>query len=87
VFRPSGRKAAAGFAVALALSAASPAVAADAGGKRYLVYLHGRIVVLHTGLGHGFLYEPLPEWMQPTLEWAGGASSERPPAKKASSSP
>jgi pimeloyl-ACP methyl ester carboxylesterase len=29
-----------------------------------------REVVLHTGLAHGFLYRPLPEWVTPTIEWA-----------------
>ena len=24
---------------------------------------------LHTGLSHGFLYRPLPEWIDPTLRW------------------
>src|SRR5262249_54031788 len=27
-------------------------------------------VVLHTGLDHGFLYRPLPQWVNPTAEWA-----------------
>lgn len=26
--------------------------------------------VVHTGLGHGFLYRPLPEWLEPVLDWA-----------------
>jgi hypothetical protein len=30
-----------------------------------------REIVLRTGLGHGFLYRPLPEWMTPALAWAG----------------
>ncbi|HKA38053.1 MAG TPA: hypothetical protein VKH43_14605 [Thermoanaerobaculia bacterium] len=29
-----------------------------------------REIVLHTGLDHGFLYRPLPEWVNPTAEWA-----------------
>ncbi len=33
--------------------------------------LHVREVVLDTGLGHGFLYRPLPEWVDPVVEWAG----------------
>jgi pimeloyl-ACP methyl ester carboxylesterase len=33
--------------------------------------LHAREIVLVTGLGHGFLYRPLPEWVNPVLEWAG----------------
>jgi pimeloyl-ACP methyl ester carboxylesterase len=27
-------------------------------------------IVLHTGLGHGFLYRPMPEWMEPLVAWA-----------------
>ncbi len=30
-----------------------------------------REIVVHTGLGHGFLYRPLPEWLNPVVEWAG----------------
>lgn len=26
--------------------------------------------VLHVGTGHGILYEPLPEWVLPTVRWA-----------------
>jgi pimeloyl-ACP methyl ester carboxylesterase len=33
--------------------------------------LIGREIVIHTGLRHGFLYRPLPEWVDPVLEWAG----------------
>lgn len=29
-------------------------------------------IELNTGLGHGFLFKPLKEWMQPTLKWAKG---------------
>jgi hypothetical protein len=29
-----------------------------------------REIPLHTGLRHGFLYRPLPEWLNPTLRWA-----------------
>jgi dienelactone hydrolase len=32
--------------------------------------LAAREIVLHTGLGHGFLYRPLPEWVKPVVEWA-----------------
>jgi pimeloyl-ACP methyl ester carboxylesterase len=32
--------------------------------------LEAREIVLHTGLGHGFLYRPLTEWVDPVLEWA-----------------
>ncbi|NOX38665.1 MAG: alpha/beta hydrolase [Calditrichaeota bacterium] len=27
-------------------------------------------IELHTGLAHGVLYRPLPEWVNPTIEWA-----------------
>ena len=29
-----------------------------------------REIVLDTGLGHGFLYRPLPEWLEPVVDWA-----------------
>lgn len=29
-------------------------------------------IELHTGLDHGFLFQPLKEWMQPTMKWAKG---------------
>lgn len=29
-----------------------------------------REVVLSTGLNHGFIYRPLPEWVNPVVEWA-----------------
>ena len=32
--------------------------------------LVAREIVLHTGLSHGFLYRPLPGWMNPIVEWA-----------------
>lgn len=43
-----------------------------------------REVRIDTGLGHGFLYRPLDDWLRPTLRWAEGlspaaADSERPP--------
>lgn len=33
---------------------------------------HYKEVVLHTGLKHGFLYRPLPEWLGPALQWIKG---------------
>lgn len=32
--------------------------------------LVAREIVIHTGLRHGFLYRPLPEWLNPVVEWA-----------------
>lgn len=29
-------------------------------------------IELNTGLGHGFLFRPLKEWIKPTIEWASG---------------
>jgi len=34
-----------------------------------------REIVLDTGLHHGFLYRPLPEWVNPVVEWAKGKSN------------
>jgi hypothetical protein len=34
--------------------------------------LVAREIVLNTGLGHGFLYRPLPEWVDPVVAWAEG---------------
>jgi pimeloyl-ACP methyl ester carboxylesterase len=32
--------------------------------------LAAREIVLNTGLRHGFLYRPLPEWLNPIADWA-----------------
>jgi pimeloyl-ACP methyl ester carboxylesterase len=32
--------------------------------------LFAREIVLNTGLSHGFLYRPLPEWVNPVVKWA-----------------
>ena len=32
--------------------------------------LHAREILLNTGLSHGFLYRPLPEWLNPVVDWA-----------------
>ena len=32
--------------------------------------LRAREVVISTGQSHGFLYRPLPEWVEPFMEWA-----------------
>lgn len=29
-------------------------------------------IELNTGMGHGFLFKPLKEWIQPTINWANG---------------
>jgi pimeloyl-ACP methyl ester carboxylesterase len=34
-------------------------------------------IVLHTGLRHGFLYRPLPEWVTPVIAWADDARGAR----------
>ena len=31
---------------------------------------HYKEIEINTGLKHGFLYKPLPEWINPTLKWA-----------------
>ncbi|HYJ64943.1 MAG TPA: hypothetical protein VEV62_14450 [Parafilimonas sp.] len=31
---------------------------------------HYKEIELNTGLKHGFLYKPLPEWMEPAIKWA-----------------
>ncbi|MFP5247718.1 MAG: hypothetical protein ACLGH0_13585 [Thermoanaerobaculia bacterium] len=31
-----------------------------------------RELVIDTGLRHGFLYRPLPEWVEPVVQWANG---------------
>jgi pimeloyl-ACP methyl ester carboxylesterase len=48
------------------LSQPCPAWSASAGGPT----LHAREVVLQTGLHHGFLYRPLPQWIEPTAAFA-----------------
>lgn len=40
--------------------------------------LVAREIVLQTGLGHGFLYRPLPEWVNPVVEWGNGAGERQP---------
>jgi hypothetical protein len=34
-------------------------------------------VKIETGLGHGFLYKPLPEWLRPATAWIEGRKIER----------
>jgi pimeloyl-ACP methyl ester carboxylesterase len=36
--------------------------------------LSARELVIATGLGHGFLYRPLPDWFEPAAAWARGAT-------------
>ena len=31
-----------------------------------------REIMVNTGLGHGVLYQPLKEWVVPSLDWANG---------------
>jgi pimeloyl-ACP methyl ester carboxylesterase len=38
--------------------------------------LRAREIVLHTGRSHGFLYQPLPEWVEPVVRWAKGDETE-----------
>lgn len=33
---------------------------------------HFKEVELNTGLGHGFLFKPLKQWIAPTIQWAKG---------------
>ncbi|WP_317896853.1 alpha/beta hydrolase [Aurantibacillus circumpalustris] len=33
---------------------------------------HYKEIEINTGLRHGFLYKPLPEWVNPALKWADG---------------
>lgn len=33
---------------------------------------HFKEIELNTGMGHGFLFKPLKEWMEPTIRWANG---------------
>lgn len=33
---------------------------------------HFKEIELHTGMGHGFLFKPLKEWIEPTAKWANG---------------
>jgi pimeloyl-ACP methyl ester carboxylesterase len=43
--------------------------------------LHAQEIMLDTGLSHGFLYRPLPEWVDPVVEWAGARAPTHPPGK------
>ena len=33
---------------------------------------HFKEVEINTGMGHGFLFKPLKEWIEPTIKWASG---------------
>ncbi len=33
---------------------------------------HFKEIELNTNMGHGFLFKPLKEWIEPTIEWANG---------------
>lgn len=38
--------------------------------KTGLTISHFKEIELNTGLKHGFLYKPLPEWIEPAIKWA-----------------
>jgi pimeloyl-ACP methyl ester carboxylesterase len=38
--------------------------------------LVAREIVIDTGLRHGFLYRPLPEWLDPVVQWANAARAQ-----------
>jgi len=38
--------------------------------KSSLSIPHYKEIALHTGLKHGYIYKPLPEWVKPALKWA-----------------
>lgn len=40
--------------------------------------LAAREIVLDTGLHHGFLYRPIPEWLEPVVEWANDQDAASP---------
>lgn len=33
---------------------------------------HFKEVEINTGMGHGFLFKPMNEWVEPTIKWASG---------------
>jgi hypothetical protein len=37
-----------------------------------------RELLVNTGLRHGFLYRPLPEWLEPVVEWIEAPVEDRP---------
>lgn len=49
------------------MSEPCPAWSDDNASRRTLLV---REIVLETGLRHGFLYRPLPEWVEPVVDWA-----------------
>ncbi len=40
--------------------------------KSTLEMPHYKEIELNTGLKHGYIYKPRPEWVVPALKWAGG---------------
>jgi dienelactone hydrolase len=38
--------------------------------------LIAREIMVETGLSHGFLYRPLPEWVEPVVDWAGASGQD-----------
>src|SRR5262245_44925172 len=61
----------------LSIRDASDAITRDCpawvGSDRAAKGLEAREIVIDTGLGHGFLYRPLPAWVDPLLDWIGAA--------------
>ena len=52
-------------------------------GKNYQFWInksentaHFKELGIDTGLGHGFLYRPVGEWLEPTREWVNGTFGE-----------
>jgi hypothetical protein len=41
-------------------------------GRSQLPVPHYKEIELNTGLKHGYIYKPLPEWMNPAIKWAKG---------------
>jgi len=41
-----------------------------------------REIILNTGLGQGFLYRPLPEWVGPAVDWAYAMAQEADPIEQ-----
>ena len=55
------------------LTGSCPPWKGDPGASSPLV---AREIVLETGLRHGFLYRPIPAWVNPVVEWAGSMGED-----------